>query len=403
MDKKIKILTMFLAFVFAVFVFNGIFAAGVSITANKTSVTQGNTVKVTVKYNAAAWNIHISGAVSDSIIGYDNDGNNVTKSKTYTVNTSKVGTYTVSVSGDVTDGKTDASSNVSGSVTITVKAKQTTNTNTSTGTNNTEKTDNKTTTNKSSDAKISKLTLNVEGFKFNSTDTTYSVNVGEKVNKLAIGVTLSSSKAVYTIYGNKDFKAGINVVKIVVTAEDGTTKTYRINVNKEGNIEESSADLSNLIIEDMTFDNAFSSENTEYVGSKIKYTEKLNILVYTLAEDATYEIVGNGNFKEGRNTVKIIVTSKDKTNQKEYTVTFEMLAKEEQDALKTISVYTEDESKAGTVFSDKNYLWEAVKENATIILLYLLALVEFGQVIYLYTQLKNINPDIDTLRRRNRK
>ena len=402
MNKNIKLLTMSVIFVIAVFVFNGIYAAGASITANKTNVTQGDSVKVTVSFNAAAWNIHVSGNVSDSIAGYNEDGNNVSKSKSYTINTSKVGTYTIKISGDVTDGKTDVNSNVSGSVTITVKEKQTINKDTNTNNNTTS---NKTST-KSSNANISKLTLNVEGFKFNSTDTSYSINVSEKVDKLKIGVTLASSKAVYSVYGNKDFKTGLNVVKIVVTAEDGTTKTYRINVNKDGNVEESSADLSNLIIEDMTFDNAFSPETTEYVGSKIKYTEKLNVFVYTLAEEATYEIIGNENLKEGKNTVKIIVTSKDKTNKKEYIVTFEMLAKEEEDALKTISVYTENKSQNSSSDGNKNYLWEAVKDNSTIILLYLLALVEFGQVIYLYVELKRVNPDFDrynVTRRRDKK
>ena len=225
--------------------------------------------------------------------------------------------------------------------------------------------------------------------------------MSEKVNKLAIGVTLSSSKAVYSVYGNKDFKAGNNVVKIVVTAEDGTTKTYKINVKKAGNVEESSADLSNLIIEDMTFDNAFSSENTEYVGSSIKYSEKLNVLVYTVSDEATYEIVGNDNLKEGKNTIKVIVTSKDKTNKKEYIVSFYMNAKEEEDALKTISIYQE-QAKGTNEKSEKDYFFEAVKENSTIILLYLLALVEFGQVIYLYIQLKSVNPDSVTVRRRNK-
>ena len=39
------------------------------------------------------------------------------------------------------------------------------------------------------------------------------------------------------IIGNKNLKAGNNTIKIVVTAEDGTKKTYKINVEKEGNVE----------------------------------------------------------------------------------------------------------------------------------------------------------------------
>lgn len=401
MNRKIKLLTLLFLLVVVTISCSRIYAAGASMSINKKSVEVGKTVTVTVKYNAAAWNLHVTGATNGSIVGYDPNGNNKSGTETYTIKASKVGTYTVYLSGDVTDGKTDLNNNISTSVTYTVKEKETTtNTNTSTNSNKTTNNDSNKAATKSSNANISKITLNVEGFKFNSSDTIYNVKVDENVDKLSIGVTLAHSKATYTITGNKDFKVGNNVIKIVVKAEDGTSKTYKINVNKAGNVEETSADLSNLIVENMTFKTPFTSENTEYVGNKIKYEEKLNILVYTVAEGATYEIIGNENLKEGENTIKIIVTSKDKTNTKEYTITFEMMSKEESDALKTISIYTEEPSKVE--IKGKSRMWKILEENATIILLYLLALVEFGQVIYLYVQLKNVNPEAIIVRRRNK-
>ncbi len=80
-------------------------AASASISASKTTATVGDSVKVTVNMNGAAWNISVSGAKSDSLIntGLENDGENISKSESYTIDTSTAGTYTVSISGDITD------------------------------------------------------------------------------------------------------------------------------------------------------------------------------------------------------------------------------------------------------------------------------------------------------------
>jgi len=42
-------------------------------------------------------------------------------------------------------------------------------------------------------------------------------------------------------------------------------------------------------------------------------------------------------------------------------------------------------------------------ENSTIILLYILALIEFAQVVYLYVQLKNVDPSAVTVTKKSRK
>ena len=44
------------------------------------------------------------------------------------------------------------------------------------------------------------------------------------------------------IYGNNSFKEGENIVRVVVTAEDGSEKTYTIKVNKEAKEETVSED-----------------------------------------------------------------------------------------------------------------------------------------------------------------
>ena len=395
MNLKSKIVLIIIA-IFSVIVFTSkVNAASASISANKTSVTVGTKVTVTVKINAAAWNLNVSGSAADSIVGFNMDATNQSTTKTYVVDTSKAGTYKVTLSGDITDESEENARNVSDSVTITVKEKTT-----NTTTNNTTTNNNTTTTvKKSSNANISKLTLSVEGLSFNKNQTTYNIKVGENVEQISVGVTVEHKKSTYKVTGNKGITAGNNVIKIVVTAEDGTTKTYKINVEKQGNLEDTSAELSNLIIENMTFETPFEATQTDYVGSKMKYVESLNVLPYTMSEKATYEIIGNENLKEGENTITIKVTSYDETNVVEYKVTFEMMSKEETNAMQQVNnTPTTKEEKEEDEFK------QAIIDHSTIILLYLLALIEFGQVVYLYIELKKVNPSsvIINKRRRNK-
>ena len=397
MKKKIFLMTVLTLCI--AFLTKGVYAASASISANKTNVTVGTKVTVTVKVSAAAWNLSVSGSASDSIVGFNMDAVNQTTTKTYSINTSKAGTYKVSLTGDITDQSSETATNVSKSVTITVKEKPV----------EQKPTTNKpTTTTKSSNANASKISLGVEGFSFKKSQTVYNLKVGIDINNITVSVIPEHKKATYTISGNKNLKAGNNVIKVVIKAENGATKTYKINVEKEGDIEESSSALTNLIIENMTFEESFQKTVTEYVGSKMKYTDKLNILAYPEAEQATYEVFGNENLKVGENEITILVTSKDETSTTKYIVKFEMLSKEETDALQTVSPYVEQDN---TSIKDKEELkwqtelWNTVKENSTVILLYLLALVEFVQVVYLYTELekvKNANEPKETRRKANK-
>ena len=138
----------------------GVYAASASISASKTSVTVGTKVTITVKVTAAAWNLNVSGEASDLIVGFNSDAENQTTTKTYSIKPTKVGTYTVSLKGDITDENSEVATAVNKSITITVKEKTTTNTtqNNNTTTNNTTTTNNNTTTTKkSSNANISTL------------------------------------------------------------------------------------------------------------------------------------------------------------------------------------------------------------------------------------------------------
>ena len=85
----------------------------------------------------------------------------------------------------------------------------------------------------SSDSKIK--SLEIEGYKidFDPNTYSYSIKVKNSVKSLNLKVILNDSNATYTVNGNENFKVGENTVNIVVTAEDGSTSTYTITVNRE--------------------------------------------------------------------------------------------------------------------------------------------------------------------------
>ena len=74
--------------------------------------------------------------------------------------------------------------------------------------------------------------LNIEGFDidFDSNVTEYSVSVPNDTKKVKIGATANDGNASVSGIGDYDVKEGNNEIKIVVTAENGDTKTYKINV-----------------------------------------------------------------------------------------------------------------------------------------------------------------------------
>lgn len=87
----------------------------------------------------------------------------------------------------------------------------------------------------SSEARLSSLKVSPGQLTpaFSSDVTSYTVDVGGDVSKLAVSAGAKHSKAKVLVSGDSDLQVGSNKVVCKVTAEDGqTTKTYTITVNK---------------------------------------------------------------------------------------------------------------------------------------------------------------------------
>lgn len=105
----------------------------------------------------------------------------------------------------------------------------------------------------SSDSFINSLEIEDYEIDFKKEKYNYNISVPYDVKSLNFKIVLSDSDASYEILGNKNFKVGNNAVSIVVTALDGSTTTYTVNVTREKeiekeNVEEKTSNSSRVVI-----------------------------------------------------------------------------------------------------------------------------------------------------------
>lgn len=100
-------------------------------------------------------------------------------------------------------------------------------------------------------------TLEIEGYEitFDKETLEYKIKVKSDVTSLDIKAIPESNKSRVEITGNEKFKKGNNTVTITVTAEDGSTREYKITVDKEADkkdalteIEDSSNTAEKIVI-----------------------------------------------------------------------------------------------------------------------------------------------------------
>lgn len=203
-----------------------VMAAGYSVSVTSTSVTIGNNVTLTIKGSEVAGKFTISSSnssvvsVSNSNVWVDNNNQSVTLS------TKNTGSATITITpADVTSY---SGSTITGSktITVTVKKKTTSNSGGSSGNNN------KKPTPKSANSYLSSLTI--DGYEldsaFDKESLEYSVTVKEGTEKIKINAQLADSSASVSGTGELTVSEGLNTFNVVVTAENGSKRTYVLKV-----------------------------------------------------------------------------------------------------------------------------------------------------------------------------
>lgn len=83
--------------------------------------------------------------------------------------------------------------------------------------------------NGSDDNYLTNISINGEDISnFNKTNTTYFKTVESGTTSVDISYSQSDTNSTVCIYGNSDLKSGLNKILITVTAENGSTKSYRV-------------------------------------------------------------------------------------------------------------------------------------------------------------------------------
>ena len=175
----------------------------------------------------------------------------------------------------------------------------------------------------SNDAKLKSLIISTDDEivqltpSFNPDETSYTASVPYEVSNVTIVATANHPKAEFTGAGLKSLEVGANTFAIEVIAEDGTTKTYIITINRPP--PSSDASLSNLSISPGTLDTDFQAGITSYTVSVPYETEE--IIITAEANHPAAKIDGDGrqDLEVGDNLFNITVTAQDKTT-KTYTI-----------------------------------------------------------------------------------
>ena len=142
-------------------------------------------------------------------------------------------------------------------------------------------------------------------------------------NKTSINVEaiLSDSKASVTGVGNVSLNTGDNKIEIVVTAEDGTAKTYELNFEREKN---NNAKLQSLSIGNYILTPSFNSGILEYtvtVGEDVSILKQADVIA--IPEDNNATVVKQGDLSlstTNDNYYRIIVTAENGVDKNTYTI-----------------------------------------------------------------------------------
>ena len=166
---------------------------------------------------------------------------------------------------------------------------------------------------KSSDSSLKSLTVSSGSIDFVPSTLEYNLDVSSNVSTIQIQAVPNDTKATVKLPDKLSLETGLNTFAIVVTAEDGSTTTYKINVNKLENIMSENALLSSLNISGKQIN--FSSDVFEYKIGNIT-TSKLDINATAIDGNAKIKIFGNNNI--GKDGVIIIRVTAEAGNYKDY-------------------------------------------------------------------------------------
>ena len=200
---------------------------------------------------------------------------------------------------------------------------------------------------------------------FDKDVTEYSLTVESNVESLKIDAKAVDDSTKVEITGNEKLLMGENTIEIKVTAEDGTVRTYKINVTKGDDLVNSDFGLSELSIDGYTLSPTFSTNIYEYeINIEDESITKLHVNAKATLEDAIVDIVGNNELKLGENIITVLVKSKDEKQ----TATYQIIV--------NISKKVEEKKQIIAGIDDKYlYLYAGIGLGVILLIIIIIALI----------------------------
>jgi len=171
--------------------------------------------------------------------------------------------------------------------------------------------------------------LSVSGYSitptFNKNTNSYTLTVPNSASSVTVNATKEDSTASVTGTGNRNLSVGSNTVNVVVTAEDGSPRTYTIAITREAApppppSKSNDATLKSLDVGGYTLSPAFNKDTANYTITVDPSIKGLDVSAITNDPKATVSVTGNTNWDSGTNNITIKVTAEDGT-VKNYIVT----------------------------------------------------------------------------------
>lgn len=158
---------------------------------------------------------------------------------------------------------------------------------------------------------------------FDKNVTNYTVVVNNSVTNVTINAQANEEHATITGYTNPvSLQVGNNSISIVVTAQNGTPKTYNLTIQREEPIDPTKSNdntLKSLSVTGVTLNPLFNSDVTDYTARVDKTVTTITINAEKNDTKATLEGDGQKTLVDGENSFSIVVTAEN-NSKKTYTI-----------------------------------------------------------------------------------
>lgn len=216
---------------------------------------------------------------------------------------------------------------------------------------------------------------------FNKNTTTYSVELPNGTTKTTIKGTVSDSSASVSGLGSKTLKEGLNQFKIVVTAENGSTKTYTLNITVK------ELEPITVTIEDQEYNvvrkaSLLEQPNKNFVEKEIQIEEKSVPAYYN--EVLNYTLVGLQDQEGNIEYYKYNEEENTYTKYKDYT--FEQLILEIKENKENIP---ENYQEAKITINDEEITAYKISDTSEFALFNAINIKTGKEELYLYDSIEN--------------